>query len=140
MEFYLKFKVPTDLRFLAVVRAAVGELGTVYGMPERDSCKVTLAVDEALTNIVRHAYHGEVGRPIELTCKAFPARLEFWLLDQGGPPDPVRLKGQPLNDRALGGRGCHLIRMIMDEVTYERVPDGNQLRLTKRLPSPHQQG
>ena len=138
MEFYLKFKVPTDLRFLSVVRAAVGELGTACGMPEKDSCKVTLAVDEALTNIIRHAYHGEAGRPIEVTCQAFPDRLEFRLLDQGEPPDPVRLQGQPLNDRALGGRGCHLIRMIMDEVVYERVPDGNQLRLTKRLASADQ--
>jgi anti-sigma regulatory factor (Ser/Thr protein kinase) len=38
-----------------------------------------------------------------------------------------------LDDVSLSGRGTHLIKTIMDEVTYERVPGGNQLTLIKRL-------
>jgi anti-sigma regulatory factor (Ser/Thr protein kinase) len=39
-----------------------------------------------------------------------------------------------LDENALGGRGTHLIRQIMDEVSYERLPEGNRLRLKKYLP------
>ena len=133
MEFCLKFLVPSDPRFLAVVRAPVAELGAVYGLPEEESYRITLAVDEAVANVIRHAYHGEPERPIELTCTGFDDRLEFTLFDQGDPPDPAWIQAQPLDDQALGGRGTHLIRMIMDEVIYERVPGGNRLRLSKRL-------
>jgi anti-sigma regulatory factor (Ser/Thr protein kinase) len=69
-----------------------------------------------------------------MNCKARADRLEFTLLDQGAPPDPARIAAQPPNDSALSGRGTHLIQMIMDEVSYERVALGNQLRLSKQLP------
>ena len=96
---------------------------------------ITLAVDEAITNVIRHAYHGDLTKPSRLICHARGDRLEFTLLDHGDPPDPSRLRAQPLDDSALSGRGTHLIGMIMDEVCYERVPAGNRLRLSKRLPA-----
>lgn len=135
MDVSLKFLVPSHPRFLAVVRAAVGELGAVYGLPDEECMGVTLAVDEALANIIRHAYHGDFDRAIEVDCRAADGRLEFTLLDQGEPPDPARLCAHELDDVALGGRGTHIIRSTMDEVCYERVPGGNQLRLSKRLPA-----
>jgi len=126
--------MPSHPRFLSVVRAAVGELGLVYGLPEESSRGVTLAVDEALANIIRHAYKNRYDQQIELNCQAGNDQIEFTLLDQGEPPDPARICGQPLDDVSLSGRGTHLIKMMMDEVTYECVPGGNQLTLIKRLP------
>lgn len=131
----LKFLLPSDPRYLTVVRAAVSELGSVYGLAGEESRAVTLAVDEAMANVIRHAYRGDPERSIEIDCLARPDRLEFRLLDQGDPPDPARLRACPPEDCALSGRGTHLIRMIMDEVSYERVPSGNQLKLCKRLPA-----
>jgi anti-sigma regulatory factor (Ser/Thr protein kinase) len=130
----LKFLVPSHPRYLAVVRAAVGELGLVSGLSPEECRGIALAVDEALANIIRHAYGGDFGREIEVKCQAFFDRLEFTLLDQGEPPDPARLAPHPLEDGALGGRGTHIIRSVMDEVCYERARGGNQLKLSKRLP------
>jgi anti-sigma regulatory factor (Ser/Thr protein kinase) len=135
MEVSLKFLVPSEPRFLAVVRAAVGELGAVCGLSDRECRGITLAVDEALANVIRHAYHGDSGGTIEVNCRARDGQLEFTVLDQGEPPNPARLCPHPLDDVSLSGRGTHLIRMAMDEVCYERVPGGNQLRLSKRLPT-----
>ncbi len=126
--------MPSNPRFLPIVRAAVGELSLVFGLPEESSQGVTLAVDEALANIIRHAYKNCYDRQIELNCQAGNDQIEFTLLDQGEPPDPARICGQPLDDVSLSGRGTHLIKMMMDEVTYECVPGGNQLTLIKRLP------
>jgi anti-sigma regulatory factor (Ser/Thr protein kinase) len=125
--------MPSNPRFLPVVRATVGELSLVFGLPEESSRGVTLAVDEALANIIRHAYKNRYDQQIELNCQAGNDQIEFTLLDQGEPPDPARICGQPLDDVSLSGRGTHLIKKIMDEVTYERVPGGNQLTLIKRL-------
>jgi anti-sigma regulatory factor (Ser/Thr protein kinase) len=134
MDVSLKFLVPSDPRFLAVIRAAIDELGLVYGLPGEERRGVTIAVDEAMANIIRHAYRGASDRVIELNCQGKADRLEFTLLDQGEAPDPARLMAHPLDNMALGGRGTHIIRVFMDEVCYETVPRGNQLRLSKLLP------
>jgi anti-sigma regulatory factor (Ser/Thr protein kinase) len=130
----VKFLVPSDARFLAVIRATVGELGSVCGFTGEDRRAITLAVDEAMANVIRHAYRGDPGGAIEMECQARADGLEFTLLDHGEPPDPARLKAHAPDEDTPGGRGTHLIRMIMDEVSYERVQRGNQLRLSKRLP------
>jgi anti-sigma regulatory factor (Ser/Thr protein kinase) len=88
-----------------------------------------------MTNVIRHAYHSDPDRSIEINCQARTDRLEFTLFDQGDAPDPARICAQPLDDSALGGRGTHIIQMVMDEVSYERVRGGNLLRLRKSLPA-----
>jgi anti-sigma regulatory factor (Ser/Thr protein kinase) len=113
----------------------VGELSLACGLPEEASGGVTLAVDEALANIIRHAYKNRHDHEIELNCRTSADQIEFTLLDRGEPPDPARICGQPLDEVSLSGRGTHLIRAIMDEVSYERVPGGNQLKLIKHLPA-----
>jgi anti-sigma regulatory factor (Ser/Thr protein kinase) len=131
----IRFLMPSDPRYLSVVRAAAGELAAVCGLPEEECRAVTLAVDEAMANVIRHAYRGDPTRAIEVECEGSADRLSFTLLDQGEAPDPARLQPHPLNDWALSGRGTHLMKSAMDEVRYERVARGNQLRLSKRLPA-----
>jgi anti-sigma regulatory factor (Ser/Thr protein kinase) len=135
MSFQLRVVMPSHPRLLAVLRAAVGEIGSVYGLPEESCREVTLAVDEALANVIRHAYKNRYDREIEVNCQIDENQMEFTLLDHGEPPDPDRICGQPLNDASLSGRGTHMIKAIMDEVCYERVPEGNLLRLIKHLPA-----
>jgi anti-sigma regulatory factor (Ser/Thr protein kinase) len=135
MDAHLKFSVPSHPRYLCVIRAAVEELALVSGLAEEDCRAVALAVDEALANVIRHAYQGKLDQAMEVNCRASADRLEFTLLDQGTAPDPARICGRPLDDFSLSGRGTHIMKMVMDEVCYERVPEGNQLRLTKRLPA-----
>ena len=135
MSFQLRLVMPSHPRFLPIVRATVGELGLLCGLSEESSRGVTLAVDEALANIIRHAYKNRYDQEIELTCQTSADQMEFTLVDRGEPPDPARICGQPLDEVSLSGRGTHLIRVIMDEVCYERVPDGNQLKLIKHLPA-----
>jgi anti-sigma regulatory factor (Ser/Thr protein kinase) len=83
LDVSLKFLVPSDPRVLAVIRAAVGELGSIYGLPGEECRGITLAVDEALANIIRHAYRGASDQAIEVNCEGRTDRLEFTLLDPG---------------------------------------------------------
>jgi anti-sigma regulatory factor (Ser/Thr protein kinase) len=134
MSFHLRLALPSHPRFLCVVRAAVGELCVIYGLPDQECLAVTLAIDEALANVIRHAYGNRQDGEIEFECLVNEEQMEFTLLDRGKPPDMARICGQPLDEVALSGRGTHLIRAVMDEVCYEKVATGNQLRLVKRLP------
>ena len=129
LEFELR--LPSDPRLLCVVRSAVAKLAAVWGF-EEDQCRcITLAVDEALSNVIRHAYANCFDGEVELRCRALPDGLEFTLVDRGEPPDPARICAQARDAISAGGRGTHLIRQIMDEVCYDRVPEGNRLRLKK---------
>ncbi len=140
-DLLLKLEVRSDPELLCVVRGAVQQLAEVAGLPEAECRSVTLAVDEALTNIIRHAYQGQRGRPIELFCRRLgPAapgrhgtRLEFVLVDHGRGVDPAELRGRPLDELRPGGLGTHFIKEIMNEIEYERCGDCNRLRLVKCL-------
>jgi anti-sigma regulatory factor (Ser/Thr protein kinase) len=132
----LKFRMrmASDPRLLSVVRSSVSELAAVWGFEDEQCRRITLAVDEALSNIIRHAYKNRSDQEIDLNFQAHSDCLEFSFVDRGEAADPSRFCAEPLDEIATGGRGTHLIRKIMDEVCYERLPEGNLLRLKKYLP------
>jgi anti-sigma regulatory factor (Ser/Thr protein kinase) len=138
----LKFQMllASDPRLLPVVRSTVSELAAALGFGEAECRSITLAVDEALSNVIRHAYRNECNHEIELNCQAQADSLEFTFVDRGEPADPARICAQPLDEVALGGRGTHLIRQIMDDVKYERHGDHNRLCLKKYMPGARKKG
>jgi len=138
----LKFfiKMTSDPRLLPVVRSTVAELAAVWGFEDAQCRSITLAVDEALSNVIRHAYHNRCDEEIELNCQRHSNYVEFSCVDRGEAADFSRICAQPLDEAALGGRGTHLIRQIMDEVCYERLPQGNRLSLKKYLPGVKSKG
>src|SRR5579863_5589234 len=85
------FVMRSHPRYLPVVRAAVGQLAAMVGWDETASTAITLAVDEALANVIRHAYHGRSDGRIELDCRAAGDELQFRIQDTGDPPDPARI-------------------------------------------------
>ena len=133
MDLRLKLVMQSDTRVLGIARAAVSEFAAVCGLSEDERQGVVLALDEALANIIRHAYKHRHDQEMELSCQANQDRIVFRMLDQGEPADPEKICGRPLDEVSLSGRGTHLMKAIMDEVAYELVPEGNQLTLVKYL-------
>lgn len=125
--------MPSDPRFLPIVRATVDGLVGTYGLSIEECAGVILAIDEAMANVIRHAYKNRHDQAIEFECLVNDQQMEFTLLDQGEAPDPARICAGAMDDVALGGRGTHLIKAVMDEVTYSQVSEGNKLKLVKRL-------
>src|SRR5690242_16034430 len=62
----LRLELPSNPALLCAVRGAIERLTESFGFSPEDCRAVTRAVDEALTNIIRHAYCGRADRPIEL--------------------------------------------------------------------------
>lgn len=99
--------------------------------------QVALALEEALTNIIRHSYLGSPGA-IKLKVVSYPSRIVISLLDYGRPyfpeaKDQVSL-ARLVETSRKGGLGQMMIQRLMDDVEYI-VGDGyNELRMTKLLP------
>ena len=137
----LKLQLPSNPEMLCVVRHALGQLAETLGFSSAECRAVVLAVDEALTNIIKHAYGGEGGRPIQASFRriAFPVgsrprkALEIVLEDHGRKVDGSKLRARSLEDLRPGGLGLHFIKQSMDSVEFRRKPGRNQLRLIKVL-------
>ena len=130
---HVKFSVPTDPRYLCVVRGTVGTLAAVIGWDESDCRAIVLAVDEALTNVIRHAYHNRTDCLIELECRESSDGLEVTLLDNGDAPDRSKICAHEIGCDQPGGLGTHIIRQVMDKFSYEESPQGNRFVASKRF-------
>jgi anti-sigma regulatory factor (Ser/Thr protein kinase) len=141
-DLLLKLELQSNPNMLSVVRGAMERLTEVFGFSPPECRSVTRAVDEALTNIMRHCYKGKLDQPIEVACnrvwrRASTSRqegLEILLSDRGPAVDPSKLRGRRLDEIKPGGLGLHFIRQSMDTVEFKRTRGMNQLQLIKYLP------
>ena len=130
----IEIRIPSDPAFMAVVRQVTSAVGALAGLPPEETSAVTLAVDEACTNVIKHAYKHDYCQQMILSLELKPDRLEVRLRDYGTKCEPSRIKGRDLNDVRPGGLGVHIIRKVMDEVTYDTRHDvGTELKMTKLL-------
>jgi serine/threonine-protein kinase RsbW len=104
------------------------------GEPDAYQCK--LAVDEACSNIIRHAYGGEPTGEFDVLIQIDDGVFTIQLTDYGEPYDPQDIPsptmGSTIEDAQPGGLGLYLIRSVMDEVHYTPDPHGNRLVMVKR--------
>ncbi len=107
------------------------------GLDDSAAYQVQLAVDEAATNIIEHAYGGDGQGDIRCCYEISPEALTIVLIDQGVPFDP-ELVPEPITNAPLEcvksrGLGLFLMRKVMDEVRFEFSPQkGNMLTMVKR--------
>jgi serine/threonine-protein kinase RsbW len=107
------------------------------GLNDDSIYAVQLAVDEACSNIIEHAYGEKEGGKIICECNIVDDGLEVVLKDNGMPFDPNSVPepqiGVPLTELKLRGAGLYLIRRIMDEVVFEfNDYDGSILKMRKK--------
>lgn len=124
-----------DLGDMVTIREFVGQCGRDLNLSIEAIEAFQLAVDEACTNVVEHAYEGRGGE-IEVTMEAEGDRVCATVRDWGAAFDPDAVPipdvNAPLEKRALGGLGLFLIRQLMDHVEFEFDPvDGNTLTMIK---------
>jgi serine/threonine-protein kinase RsbW len=131
--------VRSDPRLLASVRGLVRTWVEDRGVAPSVVSRVVLAIDEACTNAIRHAYAGRADEVVELILREHPDALEFVLIDRGvccpkeqqrrrelAPPDPEDLRP--------GGLGIQLMHEVFDAVEFGTGHEGGNcvtMRLTR---------
>lgn len=137
--------VTSETANLAKVRAAVEDAARRIGFLEEQVSTIALAIDEAVTNVIRHGYEGQRGQPIDVTIEPVHRRqrvgLQVTICDCGRQVDPGTIVGRELEEVRPGGLGTHIIRTVMDELEYtHRDPAGMKLRLVKLIDAPPHHG
>jgi serine/threonine-protein kinase RsbW len=135
----LRLEMHSDPSLLCAVRGAVERLTESFGFTAPDCRAVTRAVDEALTNIIRHAYGGRPDQPIEMFFRSVHRQantksadgLEIELCDRGPSIERAQLCIRELEEVKPGGLGLHFIQQSMDVVEFKRAKGTNRLRLVK---------
>lgn len=127
------YSVPSHLR---VVRAAIEKVCELVDLDDAAAGRIVLSVDEALTNVIRHAYGEAEDKPIDVSIalvgEESDAALEIRLRDFGPPVDPSQIRGRDLADVRPGGLGVHIIQECMDVVEYRPAEGGGTLLVLRR--------
>jgi anti-sigma regulatory factor (Ser/Thr protein kinase) len=115
--------VRSDPKLLASVRSLVRSWVESWDVGEKTADKVVLAIDEACTNAIRHAYEGRRDGSVELSLHAEAEYLEFQVSDTGVPCPPECTTRRPLQAAGIdelkpGGLGIQLIHEVFDEVDF----------------------
>ena len=98
---------------------------------------INLALEEAVSNVILYAYPKETDGLVDVEAILRKDSLKFIIVDSGVPFDPTAAPdidiSLPVEERAIGGLGIHLVRELMDSVNYERKDEKNYLRMIKNI-------
>ena len=118
---------------LAPMRKFVRQFLETYPFSEREGMLMVLGVDEACTNIIRHAYHLRDDQLISLSLEGLRHCVRMRLRDYGKQTETHAIKGRSHDLIRPGGLGVHLIRTAFDRVDYILKQRGTELVMTKNL-------
>lgn len=95
-----------------------------------------LALEEMITNIIKYGYDDQCAHDIAVELRAQGGSLHLRLEDDGHDFDPIAApdpeKNKPLHEMKIGGLGIHLVRNMVDEITYHREFGRNVLDIRIR--------
>jgi len=120
---------------LSEVRNFVEVNGIRVGLNKQTIAHISLAVDEACTNIIKHAYSNDLTKQIKIKIKTSENKFTVIITDSGKHFDPNKIpepnieKNQKM--KKGGGLGMFLMKKLMDEVHYNPKVNGNELILIK---------
>ncbi len=139
-EHEVEIRILSRPAHLCVVRQALSAALGKYGFDEGTCGQMALAVDEALTNVMRHGYEGRDDQPIWVKfgrsdASGQPA-VRIVIEDLARQVDAGRIAGRDLADVRPGGLGVHIMHRVMDAVEFAPRPGGGmRLVMTKNAAS-----
>jgi serine/threonine-protein kinase RsbW len=124
----LSITIPSKTELLKMVVELTKHIATINKFHSADSQKIALAVDEAITNVIKHSYLWEKDKDIRLEFFTNDIGLKIKIIFTGIPP-VLSQEGVDLNkyikQKRKSGLGLELMRKIMDSVEYKTVDDVN---------------
>jgi len=133
--------VPGRFESLAQISDFITQAARDAGLDEDGVFHVQMAVDEACSNVIEHAYGSGLAGSIDLTCAIDSGGdLRIDIRDHGRPFDPTEVPAPnfkngavDFDDVKIGGLGLFFMRKLMDEVAFQFDQTGNHLTMIKRV-------
>jgi serine phosphatase RsbU (regulator of sigma subunit)/anti-sigma regulatory factor (Ser/Thr protein kinase) len=138
MVFLGELRVESNHDSLRTISHFIHGIGHRLSLTEKVVFDLELAVEEAATNIINHAYPDDPHNRIMIGAEQIETSVQITLTDWGVPFDPTKVRpfdlNAPVEARIRGGMGLHFIHTLMDQVEREIGPDeSNILRITKHI-------
>ena len=130
----VRLTIPARAEYITLCRLALTGIARVRDLSEEVLADLKLALTEAASNSVRHAYSGDDTGVVEISYELLPDRLVIEVTDEGEGFDPAEADGPP-EELSEGGLGIAIIRAIADVVQIGTQPNGkgSRLRFEKEL-------
>jgi serine/threonine-protein kinase RsbW len=130
----VRLTIPAKAEYITLGRLALTAIARVRPLSEETLSDLKLALTEACTNSVRHAYREGRAGTVEIVYHLEPDRLVVEVADDGQGFEPGELEAGGNGDLSEGGLGIAIIRAVADEVEIdERESGGSRLRFVKFL-------
>ena len=135
-----KLVIKSRTENLSEIRDFISSAAVDAGFSKETTDNIILAVDEACTNIIKHAYQYLPDGEIILTLKTAKDTFTIEITDHGKSFEPGLIPNPDLkkylDQRRVGGLGMYLMKTLMDEVKYKSVPGKfNMVSLSKNINS-----
>ena len=131
----VELTLPSRLASIDEAAAAAADAARRFGLPEEALFGVELSVREAVTNAVLHGNGRDEAVPVEVGVAGSETELVITVRDRGEGFDPGRVADPTSEENLLkaNGRGILFMRTFMDDVRWERHPEGGTVvRMTKK--------
>lgn len=130
----VRLTIPARAEYITLCRLALTGIGRLRELSDEVLADLKLALTEAASNSVRHAYGDADVGVVEISYELFPDRLVIEVIDEGEGFDPAATE-ENANELSEGGLGIAIIRAIADEVEIGTKPGGrgSRLRFEKAL-------
>lgn len=129
-------RIPSQTENLEIIREFVTGIARKVGFREEETSKIELAVDEACTNVIEHAYNKDERKLIDIVIQIDKQRFTITVTDQGRGFDHKRIQKTDmkryLEEKRVGGLGIHLMKTLMDEIDFDVIGGRrNQVKMVK---------
>jgi serine/threonine-protein kinase RsbW len=133
-----RLKIPSVTENLQMIREFVMKVSKRAGFDDEQQERIALAVDEACTNVIKHAHKFDARRLIDIAITYDKKKIKITIIDKGEGFDVEKLQKPNLEEYVRqsrhGGLGIYLMKTLMDEVDYEFKPGvRNKVELTKYI-------
>jgi serine/threonine-protein kinase RsbW len=127
----LGFKFTSNPANVSAVRKSIEEFCATAGRLDVPACEeIGLVVNEALANVIRHAYGGKHDKPIDVTVEHRAGGVTIRIRDWGNGEDPSKVQREH-DPMSPGGIGLVCMKRLMDGVAYIPQPDGMLLEMSR---------
>ncbi len=129
------FELKSDLSELETLCQHLNKFGHVTGLSEACITDINICLDELFTNIVSYGFTDDLEHIIKFTINVDNNVLTLTIEDEGIAFNPLEKKDPEipadLIDVRIGGLGIHIVRKLMDDMSYERKRGKNKLTMKK---------
>jgi anti-sigma regulatory factor (Ser/Thr protein kinase) len=136
MKILKKIEIKNHQQEVERLAEIIEENENEFGLSPKSIYEINLSLDEIITNIISYAYTDSSEHIINVTFYREDSYLKIAIDDDGVPFNPLEAKvpdlESPIEDCPIGGLGLHLVRKMMDDVSYRHDNNRNILTLTKK--------